>query len=337
MTAVPPAVADGIAVGIVGAGSIAAQHIDAWQSLGADVAIHSPRTAREVAARRGLRYCADLGELFAAVDVVVVCTPTDTHFALASAAVAAGRPVLCEKPLTRSAVDARAVAAAAARAGVPLVPAHVVRFFPAYELIAAAVGAGRIGQVHALRLSRTGAAPQPTDGWFGDVRRSGGLLDLMVHDLDVARWLAGDVVEVVAGQHPGNRGGRIPEVVTTQVMLTHRSGALSQLHAMWRPVGAPFRTTVEVWGDGGCLRHDSGSGHSVIAESGRPLTTTVLHPPRSADDPFRSQAADVISAHRQGSTPRVTAADGVAAVVLMDAVLESIDSGAPVSVAPDQR
>ena len=324
--------AAGVSVGIVGAGSIAGDHIRAWQGLGASVLLHSPRTGRRVADGYGIRYCASLVELLAAVDMVVVCAPTDTHFALASAAVEAGRPVLCEKPLTRWPAQARALLHAAAAAGVPVVPAHVVRFFPAYQVLADAVGAGTVGSVQAVRLSRVG--PAPSSGWFTDVARSGGLMDLMVHDLDVARWLAGEVVGVVAAQHPATVDGRLPDVVSAQVSLTHANGALSQLHGRWGPPGSAFRTAVEVWGTAGSLRSDNGPEHRVVAESGG---RSVLLPVADDGDAFRAQAADFLALVRGGTASRVTGADGLAAVVLMDAVLGSIDNGLPVTVAVDQR
>jgi predicted dehydrogenase len=320
------------AVGIVGAGTIAVQHIQAWQALGARVLLQSPHTGRALASRYGLRFCADLAELFAAVDLVVVCTPTDTHFPIAGAAVEAGLPVLCEKPLTRRAADARRLVEAAAGAGVVLVPAHVVRHFPAYRRVADAVASGMVGTVQALRLGRTGAAPQPSGSWFTEVARSGGLLDLMVHDLDAARWLAGAVVGVLAVQHPPTTAGRLPDIVTVMATLTHRSGAVSQLHAMWGPPGLPFRTTVEVWGDLGSLRHDSTSGADIRCDLGPGAPTTL---PVLTGDPFLAQAADCLAAVRGGTSAQVSADDGVAAVVLLEAVLESIATGQWVPVGSD--
>lgn len=317
------------AVGIVGAGTIAVQHIHAWQALGARVLLQSPHTGRRLAARYGLRFCADLAELFAAVDLVVVCTPTDTHFPIAVAAIESGLPVLCEKPLTRRAADARRLADAAAGAGVVLVPAHVVRHFPAYRRVADAVASGMVGRVQALRLSRTGAAPPSSGSWFTEVERSGGLLDLMVHDLDAARWLAGEVVGVVAVQHPPSTAGRVPDIVTVVATLTHRSGAVSQVHAMWGPPGLPFRTTVEVWGDLGSLRHDSTSGTDIQIDVGLGATTSMPVPP---GDPFLAQAADCRSAVRRGTMAQLSADDGVTAVVLVEAVLESIATGQWVTV-----
>lgn len=322
----------GLSVGIVGAGAVAHHHILAWQSLGATVLVHARPRGREVADRYEVEFRDDLTDLLHAIDVVDVCTPTDTHSSIALAAIGAARSVMCEKPLARFPAEARQLVQAAEHAGVHLFPAHVVRYFPAYRAIADTIRSGTIGTVQSLRLSRTGASPAVAGSWFSDVRRSGGLMDLMIHDLDVARWLAGDVGTVVASQEPATRNGRLPEVVTAQVALTHRSGALSQVHGTWGAAGVPFRTTIEVWGTTGSLRHDSSSGDGVLADLGEPRGSVVLPVPMSGSDPYRAQAADFATSLTGASVPRVTAQDGVAAVELIDAALRSIDTRQLISI-----
>lgn len=320
----------GLAVGIVGAGAVAHHHIVAWQSLGATVLIHAPPRGRDVANRYRVEFRNDLTDLLQAVDVVDVCTPTDTHLSIALAAIDAGRSVMCEKPLARHPAEARQMVQAAESAGVHLFPAHVVRYFPAYQTIAQTVRSGTIGTVQSLRLSRTGASPAMAESWLSDVRRSGGLMDLMIHDLDAARWLAGDVETVVASQEPATRNGRLPQIVTAQVALTHRSGALSQIHATWSAPGIPFRTTIEVWGTTGSLRHDSSTGDGVLADLGEPRGSLVL--PTSESDPYRAQAADFVTSLTGASAPRVTAQDGIAAVELIAAALDSIETRRPIDI-----
>ena len=79
------------------------------------------------------------------VDVVDICTPTHLHYEMALAAAAAGKHVVCEKPLARTLAQGQAMVAACRRAGVRLLVAHVVRFFPEYALAQALVAAGRSG------------------------------------------------------------------------------------------------------------------------------------------------------------------------------------------------
>ncbi len=112
----------------------------------------------------------------------------------------AGKHILCEKPLGRTLAQAQEMTAACEAAGVKLMVAHVVRFFPDYAQARRRVMAGEIGRPAVIRLSRESFQPKKAaDNWFVDDAKSGGMvLDLMIHDLDYARWVAGPVTQVFA-------------------------------------------------------------------------------------------------------------------------------------------
>src|SRR4051812_948471 len=207
-------------VGVVGAGGIAHLHLAAWRHLGVDVVVESLEGAADIAAQYGARAVDGLDELIDAADVVDVCTPTNTHHDIVLAAAAARRHVICEKPLSQLRSEAAEMIEACEAAGVQLHPGQVVRFFPEYAAAKAAVTAGRIGEPAVLRFSRRGS--RPVRAWFADPARSGGLIvDQMIHDIDFARWVAGDVTQVYArivGDEPGPTIG--------VVVMTHASGVL---------------------------------------------------------------------------------------------------------------
>lgn len=303
-------------VGIVGAGSIAPLHIEGWLALGAEVGILRRTGADALAARFGLRIHDTLDELIASSGIVDIVSPTATHPDVARAAFAATRHVVCEKPLAVTAEGARALAAEAAAAGVRLFPAHVVRYFSGYRQVHDRIDA--IGTLTELILRRTVAAP--ASAWFYSQDAGGGLIrDLMIHDLDQALWLAGPVVEVTATQDPPAVDGIVQPPVTAHVTLTHENGAISHVRADWAEPGTPFRSSLEVTGRKGALSVDTaeatGSGGTSSA---------------SAPDPYREQLADFLDAIRTGRDARVTPADGVAAVELVDAAHASLASGHPV-------
>jgi predicted dehydrogenase len=135
-----------------------------------------------------------LDDLLGACDVVDVCAPTHLHREVVEATAAAGRPVICEKPLARTVEDGEAMIAACRAAGVPLFVAHVVRYINEYVAAKEAVEAGRVGRLAVVRLRRESSRPnKPADHWFFDPGKSGGMMmDLLVHDYDYARYLAGD-------------------------------------------------------------------------------------------------------------------------------------------------
>ena len=323
-------------VGLVGAGGIARVHLPAWLTLGVRVLVYSTDGADQlVDACRGGAVVASLDELLSSVDAVDVCTPTPSHFELVSRAASAGRHVLCEKPLARTAAQAEQLIEVCAAAQVQLYPGHVVRFFPEYAAMHEAVTGGAIGQVAVQRFSRTGS--RPVAPWFADDEQSGGLvLDQSIHDLDFARWNAGEVVRVFARetQTPAPRGIR-----SAQLVLTHADGALSYVTGTWAAAGTTFRTTFEIAGTGGLLRHDSRDNPPLVVDSGtRQASGTGLLPATPfVESPFLTEIREVYGAFRGGPPPRVSAYDGLQALRVAEAAVESLGSGLAVEPAQDEH
>jgi myo-inositol 2-dehydrogenase/D-chiro-inositol 1-dehydrogenase len=289
--------------------------------------VYAVAGAGELAAAYRLTAVDTLAELFACSDVIDICTPTRTHRELALAAISAGKDVLCEKPLGRTTDDAKAIAAAARAGGVQVYPAHVVRFFPEYAAMRAAVAAGVIGAPAVLRFSRGGEGA--SSDWFFDEAASGGIiLDQMIHDLDQARWVAGEVATVFAVQNPPTVGGRVPRNVVAHVTLTHLGGAISHIQGVWGPKGMDFRTSFEVAGGAGVLRYDSAAGGSSVRNLATAGAGTSYLPPASAEEsPYLSELREFAGAFAGGPSPRVCLDDGIIAVALAQAAQDSIATG----------
>ncbi|WP_022882587.1 Gfo/Idh/MocA family protein [Gryllotalpicola ginsengisoli] len=299
-------------VGLVGAGTMAREHLPHLRALGAPVLAWS---RSGVAGLGDVEAAGSFDELLARCQVIDVTTPTPTHLDLGLAALASGRHVICEKPLARTDADAAALVAAAEAAGRMLLPAHVVRYFPAYARAKAAVDSGALGRLRRLRFLRSGA--HPVQPWFADEAQSGGVIfDLMIHDLDQARWLAGEVVRVEAVARHGAAGGRPTQAAS--VTLTHANGAVTHAEGVWGEQGVPFTTGFELEGERGALAHSS-------ADDPPPET-----PP--AKNAYFAQLRDFVSAITDATTPRVTARDGLAAVRLASAALEAARTGRPVEL-----
>ncbi len=326
-------------VGVVGAGFMGTTHAAAWRAEGAEVVLlaRDPERTADAAAAVGAATVTSLDELLARVDLVDVCTPTDAHAEIVLAAAAAGRHVLCEKPLSLDPADGERMIAACAAAGVRLFVGHVLRYYPEYVAAKAVVDRGDIGTPAVLRLRRCAFRPRkPAGHWLFDPARSGGMaFDLLIHDIDYARWVAGDVRRV----HAWSAGLERPDRALDHAFLTltHGSGAITHITGSWA-YGAPtFRTALEIAGAHGLISYDS--------ERARPLLSFLHAAPDSGqgavgisrslnrEDPFREQLQDVLSAIREGTTPRVTAEDALAAVRIAAAVNESARTGRAVDVA----
>ncbi|GAB2667535.1 Gfo/Idh/MocA family protein [Kribbella swartbergensis] len=319
----------GLTVGLIGAGNIAHLHVAAWKALGARVLVHSIEGAEELADQYGLEVTASLDGCLAESEFVDVVTPSVTHKEVALAAIKAGRNVICEKPLTLTAADSHEVIAAAEAARVRVYPAHVVRFFPAYVAAHSAVQEGRIGDVAVARFFRQASSPAG-GGWYRDVARSGGvIMDLMVHDLDQARWLCGEVATVYAVQNPPTVDGVSPVNVAAHVTLTHESGAISHCRATWGAAGTKFQSGFDVAGATGVLKYASGadSGYAEELQDGAAAGDLLIPANTLGESPYLTQLREFAVALRGGPEPRVAAADGAAAVYLAEAARASMETG----------
>lgn len=128
------------------------------------------------------------------IDAVLIATSTDTHSDLIEAATAAGKAVLCEKPVDLSLARARACQAAAAKNGRPVMIGFNRRFDPNFAALKAQFDAGAIGKGELLSITSFDPAPPPV----AYVKVSGGLFrDMAIHDFDMACWLYGATPKAV--------------------------------------------------------------------------------------------------------------------------------------------
>src|SRR5688500_5951283 len=208
-----------VRVGVIGLGFMGATHVNAYRAAARDgfpcalVAVCDTKESR----RRGIfsdvggnigdtsdptpafdpkriRAYAVADELLAdrEVDLVSICTHTDTHVDLAVRALRAGKHVLVEKPVALTADEVRRVRDAAREAGRLCMPAMCMRFWPAWAWLKQRIDDGALGRCTGLTLTRVGAAPAWSGAFYADSSRSGGaLVDLHVHDADFVLFCFG--------------------------------------------------------------------------------------------------------------------------------------------------
>jgi xylose dehydrogenase (NAD/NADP) len=178
------------------------------------LASRSPEAARLTAARHAIPVLYDRYEALLedrAVTAVYIALPNYLHRPWALKALAAGKHVLCEKPLACSAAEAETMAAAAEAAGLLLMEAFMYRFHPRSRRIKAMVEQGRIGKPRLVRAAfcYRMAAAQLEDGTAARLQPEmggGALLDVGCYGVSVARWLMGTepvTVQAQAAYHPG--------------------------------------------------------------------------------------------------------------------------------------
>ena len=189
-------------VGIAGTGFMGSTHAAAWSATEASIQGFVAKTtalAEPLARQYGAAAYPDYKKMLNDVDVVDICTPTFLHHEMVLAAAAAGKHIVCEKPLARTVEQGQEMIAACKKAGVQLIVAHVVRYFPEYALAREQIRNGEIGDLAVLRLTRGSFQPKKIeDNWFVDFEKSGGMmLDLMIHDIDLIHNLVGSEIKSV--------------------------------------------------------------------------------------------------------------------------------------------
>jgi len=211
-------------VGIVGCGNVALNfHVPAYQESGGRyriVGLADPTSERLELGRTTAGLTPDQVHLDTAallarddVDVIDVCTPQHLHRDVVVAAAAAGKHVLCEKPIAAVPADAAAMVGAARAAGVVLGVVHNYLFFPEVVALAELIASGELGEVRSVRVDMLGVVDSPGAAgyrpqWRHDPAVSGGgvLMD-MLHGVYVAEHLLGAPVEAVSAFVDSNDEG----------------------------------------------------------------------------------------------------------------------------------
>jgi predicted dehydrogenase len=215
-------------VAVVGTGMIAtAGHIPAWKNLSADVEIVAVADlqedrARLVATTYDIRAVyGDWRRMLAEVkpDIVSVCTPNAAHRDPTLGALAAGAHVLCEKPVTTSLADAKAVYAAAEKAGRVLMVGQSARFFTQAVAAKQIVDSGRLGRVYFAETVSMRRRGVPTWGQFHMKAFSGGgpIYDLGVHAVDLVYWLMGSPRATAVSAMTWRNFGNVDEKLVTSL------------------------------------------------------------------------------------------------------------------------
>jgi len=325
-------------VAVIGAGSMGRLHarVVAESREAELVAIVDPaESAEEIAYRNRVRRLASLDDLLSSVrlDAAIVAVPTRDHAEVATRLVDAGVPVLVEKPIAATLVEADALVAHAERLGVPLTVGHVERFNPAVRALAAKLRAselGRVFQVHTRRLS-----PFPVR--VGD---TGVAFDLATHDLDIMCELAGKPIRVAA--EIDRRAHRTHEDLVAAT-LRFDSGIIGLLEVNWL---TPTKVRqLSVTGERGMLVVDYLNQHLTLFENAHESASwpildifdgvtegNVIRYAINRVEPLAAQF-DAFRALVAGApSEAVRPADGVRALRLALDVVESGEQGQTLSV-----
>lgn len=326
--------------GLIGTGRIGQVHAGSIARLPDAVLTHVcdpfvDGARRVAAAHEGARVSADAAEVFAdeGVDAVIVASPTATHVDLLAAALEAGKPVLCEKPIDLDLARVDALRERAAESPVPIALGFNRRFDPHFAEARGRVAAGEIGRLEHLQITSRDPAPAPAEY----LRSSGGIFrDMTIHDFDTARFFVPDIVSVQAsgGNVFSEEIAGIGDWDSVAVIMRGRGGEFVTITNS-RHSAYGYDQRLEVFGSDGLIEVPNVGDTTVrlhtaaAVESRRPYQNFIFE--RYAEA-YRLELDEFIRLVRGEESRSPGFEDGRAALVLALAAEESARTGRTVDV-----
>lgn len=319
--------------GLIGASTIAEQHmIGAIRATGGEVAAVVSTTrarAQDFAGKHNIPAAGDMPKVALednSIQAIYISSTNEKHRAQALAAIAAGKHVLCEKPLAMTLADAVEMVQMADAAGVVFATNHHLRCSGSHRAVRDLVATGRIGRVLSLRLFHAVHLPPHLQGWrITDAAAGGGVIpDITVHDADVARFLLGeDPATVVAQMASSGLGQGVED--SAMSIWSMPSGAMVMSHESFTH---PFAGSgLEVHGDKGSIFARGVMTQlpvgevELVTEAGREAV------PYSPHNLYVQGVSDFLSAVEGKGKPAATGWDGVASLAVALAVREAARTG----------
>lgn len=267
------------------------------------------------------------------IKAVIVCSPTDLHAEYAIKAARAGKDVFVEKPVDYRIERVKEVIRAAKESGVKLQVGFNRRFDHNHRAVYEAVRAGKVGKVHLVKISSRDPEPPSIDY----VKVSGGIFyDMMVHDFDMARFLAGsEVTEVFTcgGVLVDPAIGEAGDVDTAVVSLKFASGAMGVIDNSRRAVYG-YDQRVEVFGDQGAVMdvNDTPNNAAFYGADGTVSSACYKVMWDRYTGAFAAEQRAFAEAVIRDTEPQVTGEDGLYPILIAAAAAKSLKEGRPVKI-----
>ena len=287
--------------------------------------------AKSLAESMGAVPLADPNALIASdrVDAVIIATPTPFHFSQAKAALEHGKHVFVELPMVRRTGEGEQLLQLVKLHNRIVTVHHTQRYFLEYQLIRKKIMQGAVGKPGVIRLSRR--TPHPF-GWYSNFESSGGvILDAMIHEFDYLLWCFGPVKKIFCKGLHGRRSTEQLDYALALVRL--ENGAIAHIESSWCHYGQ-FVLEVEIAGDEGLIRFNN--------QDSIPLEISILDKQSGgrryfSESPVLRPASFYLlegfvrAVEGKGTSP-VPVEEGLAAVRLAEAAIQSVENKRPVEL-----
>ncbi|NLN70725.1 MAG: Gfo/Idh/MocA family oxidoreductase [Chloroflexi bacterium] len=315
-------------IGVIGLGEIGQKHCQALAGIRSAKIVAVSDINEDVLNKTAQQYQAtpyqDYKDLLkhTGIEAVVVATPDDFHRDPCVAAAKAGIHILVEKPIATTEEDAQAIIDAAEEANVKLMVGFTLRFVPHYQKAKEAVQSGQLGQVISVFARRLNVISQ-AERING---RCGVLHFLGIHDFDVLRWIVGSEPVSIYSEASTSVERKFPHEDETFSIINFANGVVACAHIGWNlpknhPGGRDFK--LDISGNQGCLNLDLATqGVKIYTQSGHKFPSTA--PGLAEEDRV------FVECVLDDKPVPVTGQDGLVALRMVNAALESIEKKAVV-------
>ena len=267
------------------------------------------------------------------VDVVVICSPTDTHADYTIKAAKAGKQIFCEKPLDLSLDRVQEVLDVVKESGVKLMLGFNRRFDPEFKKIRQLVESGAIGDPQIIKITSRDPGPPPVSY----VQVSGGMfLDMTIHDFDMARYISGKQVKEVfakAAVMVDPEIGKAGDVDTAIITLTFDDGSMAVIDNC-RKAAYGYDQRLEVFGSKGMAQAENNfpNNHKLYTESGISGDLPLHFFLERYDASYNQEIREFIDALILGNKMPVDGNDGLLSIAIGLAAKKSVAEGRPVKI-----
>jgi UDP-N-acetylglucosamine 3-dehydrogenase len=306
-------------VSVIGAGVWGANHVRVFSQM-SEVNLKTivdidENKAKEVSERFNIQYSLNPEHVFrdSDVDLITICTPTVSHYRLALRAIEAGKHVLVEKPITEKVEEAKKLISAAYKKGVFLSVGFIERFNPAVKEAKKAIDEGKIGDVILINAKRVSKWPQR----IGDV---GVIKDLSIHDIDIINNIFGSLPTMVFTT-AGSILHNFEDYANIMMGFNKQRGGFVETNWL-----TPRKIrTLNITGTRGIINIEY-INQTILIET----KDQIIQPLLTNGEPLRLELESIINNISEDKPPEVTGEDGLNALKVCEAALQSAEKNKPV-------
>jgi len=323
-------------IGVIGIGSMGKNHARVCSELEqielVGIADANRETANKVAEKLDTKAFLNYKELLQEVDAAIIATPTITHHDIAMDFLNNGKHILVEKPICDSAEKAQILTKKAEETGLMLAVGHIERHNPAVKFVKEAMQNKKFGELITITSKRVSNFP-------GRIKDVGVIFDFGVHDIDVMRYLAGNVESVYA--RAGKFNKNIAHEDHANVVLNFENGVCGIVEVNWltpTKIRKLFLTCSKNFVEADYMNQTvtiSSSSFKQIDEMDLfrvPIEYNTNQIALEKREPLRNEIEDFVTAIQQNKQPLATGNDGLLALKIVEAATQSYKKGEEVKI-----